>query len=99
MRGGNRSSLELRAEEALESLAVLRELADTLVELVGRHLVLAQCPAELGLVVNVRDLGNRVGALGWKGAYAVRSQSKAQDVDCTYPGGNRASWGQGRCRS
>ena len=91
MRGGNRSSLELRAEEALESLAVLRELADTLVELVGRHLVLAQCPAELGLVVNVRDLGNRVGALGWKGAYAVRSQSKAQDVNCTYPGGSRAS--------
>ena len=58
MRGGNRSSLELRAEEALEGLAVLRELADTLVELVVRHLVGAKSPAELGLVVDVRDLGD-----------------------------------------
>ena len=64
MRGGNRSSLELRAEEALESLAVLRELADTLVELVGRHLVFAERPAELGLVVDVRDLGKGVGRRG-----------------------------------
>ena len=82
---------DLLAEEGLEGLAVLRELADALVELVGRHLVLAQCPAELGLVVNVRDLGNWVGGLGCTSVDAVRSQSKAQDVNCTYPGGNRAS--------
>ncbi len=54
----NRLRPELLAEKVLEGLAVLRELADTLVKLVRRHLVLAQCPAELSLVVNVRDLGD-----------------------------------------
>ena len=48
---------DLLAEEGLEGLTVLRELTDTLVELVRRHLVVAKRPAELGLVVDVRDLG------------------------------------------
>ena len=53
--------LELLADEALEGLAVLSELLDTLVELVERHLVLEQRPAELGLVVDERDLLDRGG--------------------------------------
>ena len=55
------SCSDLLAEEGLEGLTVLRELTDTLVELVRRHLVVAKRPAELGLVVNVRDLRKRVG--------------------------------------
>ena len=55
---------DLLAEEGLEGLAVLRELADALVELVGRHLVLAERPAELGLVVDERDLGHRLSRCG-----------------------------------
>ena len=56
--------LELLADEALEGLAVLSELLDTLVKLVERHLVLEQRPAELGLVVDVRDLRDGGGGLG-----------------------------------
>ena len=49
---------ELLAEEGLEGLAVLSELLDTLVELVERHRVLEEGPAELGLVVDERHLGD-----------------------------------------
>ena len=52
---------ELLAEEVLEGIAILSELLDTLVKLVESHLVLEKSPAELGLVVNVRDLRKRVG--------------------------------------
>lgn len=53
------SSRELLAEEVLEGLAILGELLDTLVQLVERHLVLKELPAELGLVVDIRDLLDR----------------------------------------
>ena len=59
-----RLSRELLAEQALEGLAVLSELLDTLVKLVERHLVLEELPAELGLVVDVRDLRDGGGGLG-----------------------------------
>lgn len=49
---------ELLAKELLESLAVLRELANTLGELVSGHLVLSERPAELRLVVDVSNLWN-----------------------------------------
>ena len=55
---------ELLADELLEGLAVLSELLDALVELVERHLVLEEGPAELGLVVDVRDLRDEGGGLG-----------------------------------
>lgn len=48
---------ELLRKHLLEGLTILSELLDTLVQLVERHLVLEQCPAELGLVVDVGDLG------------------------------------------
>ena len=51
---------ELLAEEGLEGLAVLGELLDALVELVKGHGVLEERPAELGLVVNVRNLSKRL---------------------------------------
>ena len=49
--------MKLGAEHLLERLPVLGEFLDPLVQLVERHLVLEERPAELGLVVNVRDLG------------------------------------------
>ena len=52
--------LELLADEALEGLAVLSELLDTLVELVESHSILEKLPAELGLVVDVRNLSKRL---------------------------------------
>lgn len=53
-----RLSREFLFEEVLEGLAVLSELLDALVELVERHLVLEQGPAELSLVVDIGDLGD-----------------------------------------
>ena len=50
---------ELLLEQILKSRAVLSELFDALVELVKRHLVLKQSPAELGFVVDERDLRDR----------------------------------------
>ncbi len=58
-----RLSLELRLKDILEGLAVGGKLSDTLVQLVEGHLVVEQRPAERVLVVNVGDLGKRVGAL------------------------------------
>ena len=55
---------ELLAEEVLQCLTILSELPDTLVELVRRHLVLAEGPAELGFVVDVGDLGDRLAGSG-----------------------------------
>ena len=52
------SSLELLTEDVLESDTILGELLDTLVELVERHRVLEEVPAELRLIVNVRHLSN-----------------------------------------
>lgn len=49
------------AEDALELCTVLCEFLDALVELVKRHLVLEEGPAELGLVVDERDLGDCLG--------------------------------------
>lgn len=56
-------SLDLLPEKVLERLAILSELLDTLVELIERHLVLEERPAELSLVVDKGDLGD-VGGLG-----------------------------------
>jgi hypothetical protein len=47
-----RSGGDLLGEEVLEGRAVLGELLDALVQLVERHLVLEERPAELGLVVD-----------------------------------------------
>lgn len=47
---------KLLAKELLEGLAVLSELLNTLMELIKRHLVLEEGPAEIGLVVNEGDL-------------------------------------------
>ena len=69
-------SRELLAEQLLEGLAVLGELLDTLVELVERHLVLEESPAELGLVVDKRDLRQRL-ALG---SYSATFKLVAADV-------------------
>ena len=55
---------ELLTEELLQGLAVLSKLADTLVQLVCRHLVLAECPAEFSLVVDVRHLGDGLALCG-----------------------------------
>lgn len=57
--GGQRSCLKLLLQHILQRLAVLGELPDTLMELLERHLVLEQGPAELGLVVDVGNLGHR----------------------------------------
>ena len=59
--GTHRSRRELLTEELLEGVAVLGELLDALVQLVERHLLLEQLPAELGLVVDVGDLGVLLG--------------------------------------
>lgn len=53
-------SRELLTEDVPKRVSILSELLDTLVQLIKRHLVLEQLPAELGLVVNVRDLGYRL---------------------------------------
>ena len=50
------SGRELLPQQFLQSLTVLREFLDPLVELVERHLVLEQLPAELWLVSDVRHL-------------------------------------------
>ena len=50
----------LLAKELLEGLTVLSELLDTLVELVESHSILEKLPAELGLVVDVRNLSKRL---------------------------------------
>lgn len=55
------SSTQFLAEETLEGLAVLCKLLDTLVQLVECHRVLEEGPAELGLVVDERDLGHGLG--------------------------------------
>ena len=52
---------ELLLEDLLQGLAVLGELLDALMELVERHLVLEERPAELGLVVDERHLRDRLG--------------------------------------
>lgn len=57
-------SRELLLEEAFQSFTVLGELLNTLVELIECHLVLEEGPSELGLVVDVADLGDRVGLSG-----------------------------------
>jgi hypothetical protein len=57
--GAHRLLRELLLEEVLERLAVLGELLDALVQLVEGHLVLEERPAELGLVVDERDLVDR----------------------------------------
>jgi hypothetical protein len=59
-----RSSTQPLAEEALKSLAVLSKLLNTLVQLVERHLVLEEGPAELRLVVDEGDLGHGLGLCG-----------------------------------
>ena len=56
-------SRELLLQQVLEGLTILSELLDALVQLLEGHGVLKQCPAELGLVVDVRDLGDGL-ALG-----------------------------------
>ena len=53
-------SRELPAKEVLEGLAILSELLDTLMQLVERHLVLEEGPAELGLVVDEGHLLDRL---------------------------------------
>lgn len=47
-------------EEGLESLAILSKLLDALVELIEGHLFLEEYPAELWLVVDVRNFGDGV---------------------------------------
>ena len=59
------------AEEVLEGLAVLCELADSLVELVSGHLVLGERPAELRLVVNVRNFGDGLASYGYPSYIAI----------------------------
>jgi len=54
-------SCEALLEDRAQGITILSELLDTLVQLVERHLVLEEFPAELGLVVDVRDLGDLVG--------------------------------------
>lgn len=54
-------SIELLLQQVLEGLAILSELLDTLMEFFKRHRVLKQCPAELGLVVDVGDFRNGFG--------------------------------------
>lgn len=58
----NRSdlSLELLSEGTPKSVCILSKLLDTLVQLVPCHLILKEFPAELGLVVDVRDLRDRI---------------------------------------
>lgn len=58
-----RLSRELLLENLLQGLTILGKLLDAFVELVEGHRILEKCPAELGLVVNVRHLG-QVGGLG-----------------------------------
>lgn len=58
-------SRDLLVEKLLESLAVLSELLDTLVELVEGHLVLKEGPAELGLIVDEADFVDGVGRSGY----------------------------------
>lgn len=43
-------------QEGLEGSTILSELPDALVELVERHLIIEQRPAELGFVINEGDL-------------------------------------------
>lgn len=73
---GTRTKLsrELLAEEGLERFTVLSKLTNALVELVRRHLVLAQRPAELSLVVDVGDFRDEV-ALG---SYTQRSARRME---------------------
>ena len=58
-----RSSQDLLAEQLLKRLAVPREPTNTFVQLVVRHLIFAQSPAEFRLVIDVRNLRDRL-ALG-----------------------------------
>lgn len=52
--------MELLLEGLFERDGISGKLDDTLVQLVECHLVSKECPAELGLVVDVSDLGDRV---------------------------------------
>ena len=56
-------SRDLLLEQILEGLTILSEFLDTLMQLIKRHLFLEQRPAELGLVVDEGDFGDRF-ALG-----------------------------------
>lgn len=47
------------ADHALQGLSVFSELLDPLVEFVECHLVLKKRPAEVRLIVDIRDFGNR----------------------------------------
>ena len=67
--------VELLDKRVTEGLAISGKLADTLMELVERHLLLEQVPTELGLVVDVRNLGD---VLCGRGSGSVR-QSAAAD--------------------
>lgn len=61
-------SRDLLAKELLESLAILSELLDTLMELVEGHLVLEEGPAEFGFIVDEADLSDGVGLSGCRKA-------------------------------
>lgn len=52
---------KLLPDDFPESVRILSEFLDTLVQLVECHLVLQQRPPEFRLVVNKGDLGNRFG--------------------------------------
>ena len=89
---------QLLFQEVLESLAILSELLDTLVELVERHRVLEQCPAELGLVVDVRNLGELVRGRGGYARCQCAGTRGAQGC-ITHRQQRQASWGRVRSRS
>ena len=65
-RTAQRSSRQFLPENALERIPVLGKLLDALVQLVERHRVLEERPAELGLVVDEGDFRDRVGFCGWR---------------------------------
>jgi len=55
---------KLLPQQALESLAILGEPFDTLVQFVECHLILQQSPSEFRLVIDISDLVDRCG-IGW----------------------------------
>jgi len=52
-------SRDLLLEQILEGLTILSEFLDTLMQFIKRHLFLEQGPAELGLVIDEGDFGDR----------------------------------------
>ena len=75
------SRLQLFLQEVLQRITILCKLSDPLVQLVKGHRVLKQCPAELGLAVDIGNLGNGLGLGSFKSISESDASSIRQNAD------------------